>query len=212
MGRLVGSRRIITGTVLSSGDNTIRLNGAIVNTADSSTDLTDPTEGELDRFFKLQKDFVFRVLDSMGIELTLEERDAIEEVPTESFLAFMAYCRGLNYQSMGMVDAARQEYQQAATEDKSFGLPTAKLQHPSMAPGGEGAGEESFDSFELSVTSESKSEEEEPGLDRIQREALFNSDFIRGRDLYNRFGNPPIPPPVPDVSIIIYVRGDLDAY
>lgn len=207
MGRLVGSRQIITGTVLSSGDNTIRLNGAIVNTTDSSTDLTKPTEGELDNFFKLQKDFVFSVLDSLGIELTLEERDAIEEVPTESFLAFMAYSRGLNYQSMGMVDAARQEYQQAAKEDKSFGLPSAKLQHPSMAPGGEGAEGESFETFELSVTSESKSEEEYTGLDRIQGETLYNSDFIPGRDYH-----PPIRPPVTDVYIIIYVRGDLDAY
>jgi tetratricopeptide (TPR) repeat protein len=208
MGRLVGSRQIITGTVLSSGDDMIRLDGAIVNATDSTTELTEPTEGELEKFFKLQKDFVFSVIDSLGIELTREERDAIEEVPTESFLAFMAYCRGLNYQSMGMIDAARQQYQQAAKEDKSFGLPTAKLQDPSMA-----AAEESFESFELSVTSESKQEEEYTGLDRTQRETLFNSDFIWGRDIYNRYGNSPIrPPDVTDVYIIVNVRGDLDAY
>ena len=210
VGRLLGGRRIITGSVLSAGDNRLQLNGAVVNTADSSTELTGPTEGDLSEFFKLQKDFVFKVIDSLGVQLTLEERDAINEVPTESFLAFIAYCRGLDYQSQGNIDAARREFQTAAANDKGFVQAGSRAEALKASPGAGGQGEGSFQEFESSVTEASDQEMEDLKLDIVQNNIIINSGFIRDRLDYDRFGFSPRRPPVTSPTVNVGIKGDID--
>lgn len=206
VGRLLGSRKVVTGTVLSTGEGGIRLDGAIVNTVDSSAEMTTPVEGKVQSFFALQKDFVFKIIDSLGISLTKAERDAIEEVPTESFLAFMAYCRGLDYQSRGMPDAARQEFQTAAGQDNKFMQAAGKLQ--ALAPGGA----TSFEGFEASVTEASEKELEVLGLDGVQVSTIINSGFIQNYIDFDRFGFSAFRPPVIfDGGVLVIIRGDLDA-
>lgn len=78
------------------------------------------TTGDVREFFKLEKRLVFGILDSMGLELTKEERDAIEEVPTESFLALLAYCQGLDYLDQGMYPEAESQFGRALSEDPNF--------------------------------------------------------------------------------------------
>jgi len=78
------------------------------------------TTGDVKEFFKLEKRLVFGILDSMGLELTREERDAIEEVPTESFLGLLAYCQGLDYLDQGMYPEAESQFGRAVSEDPNF--------------------------------------------------------------------------------------------
>jgi len=128
MGKLLGSSRLVTGTVTGLGDDRIRLDGAIVSTVDSTTKVPEPSEGELRRFFEVQKNLVFKVIDEMGVELTAEERDAIRTVPTENYLAFLAYCRGLDYSRRGMYQAAESEFGQAVQLDPKFGAAQQQFQ------------------------------------------------------------------------------------
>ncbi|UCC43984.1 MAG: tetratricopeptide repeat protein [Candidatus Zixiibacteriota bacterium] len=128
MGRLLGSRQVVTGSLLGIGEDGLRLDGVIVNTVDSSTTSTEATEGLLQNLFDLEKKFVLDVVSELGITLTPEERNAIREVPTESYLAFMSYSRGLFYQRRGMDDVARQEFENAAGLDKNFQAPRSQLQ------------------------------------------------------------------------------------
>lgn len=212
VGRLLGSRRIVSGYLTEAGDENLRLDGGIINTVDSTTELTGSSTEKLQGIFKLQKDFVFKVIDSLGVELTLEERDAIKEVPTESFLAFMSYCRGLDYQSLGMTDAARLEFENAVSEDKSFQQASAKLNEVTLAPSVDVEEIATFESFESSVTAESDKELEYTGLDVIHSTTLDNTGFISERRIYDRYGNSPIRPPNPDEAGygIIIIRGNLD--
>jgi len=213
MGRLLGSRRIIAGTVLGGGEDRLRLDGTIVNTVDEASERIEPSEGELTSFFRIQKDFVFKIIDSLGIDLTLEERDAIREVPTESFLAFMAFSRGLKYQSMGMNDEARNEFQAALTADRSFHQAAMASQKASSAvAGGSGApGGESFSQFETSVTGESNNEiRGNNGLGQMQTTILNNSNFLYN-PLRPQQGNTAVVPPASDPgTAIIVIKGDLD--
>lgn len=209
IGKLLGSNNIVTGTVVGIGDDMIRLDGAVVNTRDSSSNLTDPTEGKLNNFFKIQKDFVFNIINKMGITLTQEERDAIEEVPTESYLAFMAYCRGLDYRSRGMMQEASRNFQQAAGADKNFGDAQKQLQQmvfaPAMSPGGH-----SFQQFETSVTAATDQLQTTTGIDQFQAMTLLNSGFISDPAIFERFGNTPIIPPQTGVTVNLRIIGDLD--
>ncbi len=126
VGKLLGSRHLVTATVLDMGDDAIRLDGVVVNTADSSTNKPETSEGQLQKIFAIEKAFVFKVIDNLGIQLTAAERDSIEQVPTESFLAFLAYSRGLEAQAQGNLSGAATQYDQAAQIDPSFGAAAAK--------------------------------------------------------------------------------------
>lgn len=125
VGRLIGGRRLVTGSVLALGDDRIRLSGAIVDAVDRTTGQPEQIDGALAEFFRVQKDFVFRVVAALGITLTPAERAAIEEVPTESYLAFMAYCRGLGLRQEGRTSEAAAEFRRAASADRNFGAAAA---------------------------------------------------------------------------------------
>ncbi len=153
MGRLLGSRHIVSATVLGLGEEGIRLDGIVVNTVDSTVGRTETREGELRRLFAVQKEFVFRVIDDLGIKLTAEERDAIAAVPTESLLAFLAFSRGLEHQAMGNLNAAEASFNEATQADPGFGAAASRaaVVQGSMALSAAGG---SFGAFESMVIDE----------------------------------------------------------
>ncbi|MFZ5980646.1 MAG: tetratricopeptide repeat protein [Candidatus Zixiibacteriota bacterium] len=210
VGRLLGSHKIVTGSVLGIGDDRIRLDGALVNTGDSSATVTDPTEGDVNNFFKVQKDFVFKVIDSLDITLTQAERDAIEQVPTESYLAFLAYCRGLDYKSRGMYREANDAFQQAAGEDAGFQDAQTQLETVAFAPTVTLEQSGALQDFESNVTPESDKLYSDGGFDTFQTNTLLNSGFIQNPGIFDRFGNSPLLPPQTDTRVSIIIIGDLD--
>jgi len=215
LGRLVGSRRIVTGSIMGAGQNDFRLDGAVINTTDSSSKPTGPAQGTLDRFFQVQKDFVFKVIDNLGITLTPEERDSIQQIPTESFLAFMAYCRGLDYQSKGLLDQAKQEYRQAAAADNKFAAARQQVKALSLPtpppPGAPG----SLEQLEASAGGEGGGEgEASSGVDQFQTGTLDRAGFIKDLNNLDEFGNPSDAPPRTGrvtVTGTIIIQGNLDA-
>lgn len=215
LGRLMGSRHVVTGSIMGTGEKDFRLDGAVVNTADSSSQPTGPTEGTLDRFFQVQKDFVFKVIDNLGITLTPEERDSIQQVPTESFLAFMAYCRGLDYQSRGLLDQAKQEYRQAAAADNKFVAARRQVSALSLPTPPAPGTPESLQQLESSAGGEGGGEgESSSNLGQFQVGALDRAGFIKDLNDLDAFGNPSDAPArtgkVTSSGIII-IQGDLDA-
>jgi tetratricopeptide (TPR) repeat protein len=202
MGRLMGARKLVTGSVLGIGDEGLKLDGAIVNTDDSSTLRPEGAEGKLDKFFSVQKDFVFKILNQLGITPSVEERDAISKVPTESYLAFMAYCRGLDYKSRGAYDTASQAFSQALEYDKNF--QQAQQQREAAASTAELGYQDAFDQFENSVGSEGDLEQPTGGLDSRLSSVAQNAGTIPTGS------ESPIMPAVSTATITI--KGNLDAH
>ncbi len=216
MGRLLGSNQIVTGSILGIGDDVIQLDGAIVNTRDSLTTMTGSTEGAVNKFFEVQKQFVFKVVDNLGLELTADEREAIQKVPTESYLAFMAFCRGLDMRSQGQYDAAQFQFQQAVNEDKGFDEAAVQQKAMLNAPTtSEKPG--AFQEFETELTSASDEEESGEGLGRFQSSALNSHGFIGDPGGLDQFGNTPDSPirtgGIDDIGGFgtVLIRGNLDA-
>lgn len=219
MGKLLGSREIVVGAVTGAGESGFRIDGLLVNTVDGDVRGAQPKEGDLKRFFDVEKKFVFALLDTMGIEISKTERDAIEEVPTESFLAFMAFSKGLSYEQRGMYDEATSSFREAGREDPGFVEASSlagKMQMTSAyrgemkgAPSGRGK------SFEQEVASSIQSEGAGTGMDGIQAANLVNGNFIMSNELYWDFGSYPIAPPgggpIWDGYGTIIIRGHLDA-
>ena len=121
VGRLLGAGRLVGGAYTVDGGD-LRMDIAL---AELERDTTAPDlesqSGALADLFALQKEAVFRVIDRFGIELTAEERAAIETIPTQNLQAFLAYSRGLLLEDTGDFEAAAQAFQQARELDPSFG-------------------------------------------------------------------------------------------
>ena len=120
VGRLLGAKRIISGGFAAPSQDNLRIDSTATNVATSETDAQASVSGNQNGFFTLEKQLVFGILGNLNIPLTQEERDAIQKVPTESFLAFLAYSRGLDYEDRGMYPEAGQEFNKATQLDPNF--------------------------------------------------------------------------------------------
>ncbi len=210
VGRLLGSRRVVAGTVTSLGEGAIRLDGAIVNSTDGSSVTTRTSEGDLTRLFRMQKEFVFRIIDDLGITLSIEERDAIAEVPTESYLAFLAYCRGLEYQNSGLYGAARHSYEQAAQADPGFSVAASRSQSMAAALSSGGAGAD-LSSFEVSAMSLSSPLQLSSGLGVRLHQAVINAGGLPNFDMRAVSNRLPKAEDQPVILQEVVITGEFDA-
>ncbi len=209
VGKLLGTNKIVTGTVMGLGEDGFRINGVVVKTADGSTQNPEAKEGELKDLFKVQKDFVFAIIDSLGITLSQMERDAIEKVPTESYLAFLAYCRGLDYEERGMYKPAQQEFNKALELDANFEEAGFELRNAS--------GMENTPSFEASQMNleniAANSGIDIPaamsGLDNRLTNVIVNAGAYPGGVVGSVTNEPPVVGTTGATGTVI-IRGDLD--
>jgi tetratricopeptide (TPR) repeat protein len=219
MGKLLGSRRIVLGAVTGAGKSGFRIDGLLVNTVDGKIRGAQTKEGDLNRFFDVEKKFVFALLDTLGIEISKKERDAIEEVPTESFLAFMAFSKGLSYERLGMYDDAGKSFRDASAKDPGFAEASSLAMKMDMTSsyGKELKGPPSTrgKSFEQDVAPSMETGGTKGDMDRIQAANLVNGGFLMNDELYWNYGSYPTDPPgggpVWSGYGRIIIRGHLDA-
>lgn len=208
VGRLMGSRRLITATIMSRGDEGLILDGAVVHTDDGASNRTESIEGEVKEVFEIQKRFVFEVLEDMGIELTAEERDEIQEVPTESYLAFLAYSRGLDYESRGMPKAAKQEYANAVRIDPGFRQADQRLAQTSAQLSG-GPARADLGQFEGEIKKQNRRRLADRGLGQQLSTLAHGHGRIPAR---TGDANPPhiVPPLSGGGTGVVVVKGVID--
>ncbi|MFH1197548.1 MAG: CsgG/HfaB family protein [bacterium] len=156
--------------------------------------------------FQLEKDLVFRIIQDLEIELTSEERQQIEYIPTENIEAFLAFSRGLISEDGGMFGEAASHYQEAVNIDPQFNTARIKLESVSTLNLGSGSTEQ-FLGVSLGFQPET-----EPGKNELVGSRITNlsnairSNFLPGVD--NRkgaqeesnaedLGTLPSPPPPP---------------
>jgi tetratricopeptide (TPR) repeat protein len=119
-GQLLGTRRLVTGSIQAPSSGQLELYGAVADVAAAENRDLDPVAGAESGFFRLEKALVFAVIEDLGLTLTAAERDAIETVPTESLAAFLAYSRGLMLRDEGRYSEAATEFQKAQKADGGF--------------------------------------------------------------------------------------------
>lgn len=120
LGKLLGAYRLVKGSFFElTGDN-INIDAFVARTKTGELDVTTNISGNMQNFFRMEKDLVFKIIADLKITLTDEERESILEIPTENFFAFLQYSRGLDYEDRGLYTQAYQAYSQAATSDPNF--------------------------------------------------------------------------------------------
>jgi tetratricopeptide (TPR) repeat protein len=130
-GSLVGgSVSQLQGDQLSTSANVI----VVQTTQPAGTGYTG--QSNLDQFFTLEKNLVLKLFQDLGVTLTTAERNAIEQRPTRSMAAFLAYSRGLELQDQGRFDDASRAYDNALRLDPSFAAAQQKSQEARNAAAG----------------------------------------------------------------------------
>jgi len=133
LGKLLGANRIVNGSFAGLSNQQLRLDIRMSETKTGKVGAAKPVVGPMERLFRLQKDLTFGLIEDMGIELTDEQRDAIQEIPTENMLAFIAYSKGLDLEDQGQPEAAAAAFEEAATLDPGFEMATEAAERVELA-------------------------------------------------------------------------------
>lgn len=131
-GKIIQAGRIVQGSILQQGDR-LRVQTHITNTQTSGRAGDAVNENTLEQLFAIEKAIVLDLFQDLGVVLTTAERTAIEERPTRSLQAFLAYSKGLKLEDEGKYDEASRSFGEAARLDPSFGAASVKSAETSAA-------------------------------------------------------------------------------
>ncbi len=138
VGRLLGANTLMNGSFLDLDQDNLRLDVNMTGVKDASKQNSTNMTGSLKEFFKAQKELTFDLIAKLGYTITDEEREAIQIIPTESFLAFQAYSKGLDMEDKGQMQQAAEQYKQAAAIDPGFSEASTKAQSAELQELGSG--------------------------------------------------------------------------
>ena len=125
-GRLLRAGRLVQGSIFQLDDSRLRVDAAVVDVGTTKVKGVAEDADAMDELFALEKRIALGLFDELGVQLTVAERNAIEQRPTRSLAAFLAYSRGLAAEDQGRYDDASRFYRDAAHLDPSFGAALQK--------------------------------------------------------------------------------------
>ncbi len=119
-GRFLGAGQIIGGSFTVFNDKQSRVDVSYWDVVSEKPPVSAGSSDLLSNFFRMEKQLVFQIIQVMGIHLTPEQREKIEQVPTQNLEAFMQYCIGLQNEDSGDFQQALYYYNNAVKLDEGF--------------------------------------------------------------------------------------------
>jgi tetratricopeptide (TPR) repeat protein len=137
-GKLLQAGRLVGGSITQiRGTDQLSAAANVTSVQTSQTVGTGATDQQpADQLFTLEKNIVFKLFTDLGVTLTTAERNAIEQRPTRSLQAFLAYSRGLELEDAGRFDDASRLFDNAVRLDPNFGNAVQKSQEAKSAATG----------------------------------------------------------------------------
>jgi tetratricopeptide (TPR) repeat protein len=136
-GKMLQAGRLVGGSISQLGGDQLRTDAFVTNVTTTQTVGNGATDQEaLDQLFSMEKNVVLQLFTDLGVTLTTAQRNAIEQRPTRSMAAFLAYSRGLELQDRGRFDDAGRFFDNAVRLDPSFGAAAQKSQESKSAAAG----------------------------------------------------------------------------
>ena len=136
-GKLVRASRVVQGAITQTGARNLTVNAAVVSVETSQQQGKDVQSSDaLDQVFNIEKNLALGLFDQLGVRLSAADRAAIEQRPTRSLQAFLAYSNGLMAQDEGRFNDAAQFFDQARSIDPGFGAALQKANSARAAQAG----------------------------------------------------------------------------
>jgi TolB-like protein len=120
VGKLVGARRVVVGSITPAGNGQIVISARVVDVLSGTVQEVSGGTATLERIFDAEKALAFRLLDQLGVSLSPAERASIEAKQTSNVAAAVAFGRGAEAEARGDVAAAVRAFQDAARLDIGF--------------------------------------------------------------------------------------------
>lgn len=208
-GKLLGAGRFIAGSFNVLDNEQLQVDVLSWDVSRNYYPEASSESDALQNLFRLEKAVVFKVIDEMRIELTPEERDKIEFVPTQNLQAFLAYSRGLEEEDAGRFQAAGDFFRQAQQLDPNFEAAGSKAEEAESLTAAGGTPQEAVtvaQAIEPPIAPDAAAGKTDLVVDRFENlSQSVDSNFVPGQD--NRkpaedvtqavgdLGRPPAPPP-----------------
>ncbi len=126
-GKILQVGKMVGGSIQQQRDELVA-NAIVTDLATTTIGTPARDQRSLDELFTMEKNIVLGVLQNMGIVPTTAERNAIEQRPTRSLAAFLAYSRGLQLADQGRFDDASRAFDNALRIDPGFAPAAQKSQ------------------------------------------------------------------------------------
>jgi curli biogenesis system outer membrane secretion channel CsgG len=132
VGKLMGARRLLIGSIMTPRPGTVRLNARVVDVISGTVQELTTADAPLDRIVDAEKELALLLFERLGITLTPAQRTLVEQKQTTQLAAVVAYGRGVDADAHGDVAAALAAYSDAARIDVTFSA--ARSQSVAAAP------------------------------------------------------------------------------
>jgi TolB-like protein len=132
VGKLMGARRLLIGSIMTSRPGIVRLNARVVDVISGTVQELTTADAPLDHIVDAEKELALLLLERLGITLTPAQRVLVEQKQTTQLAAVVAYGRGVDADAHGDVAAALAAYSDAARIDVTFSA--ARAQSVAAAP------------------------------------------------------------------------------
>ncbi len=127
LGKIVGAAKIVTGQVSELDAERIGVDCGIVDVGPGLSEYPGRQEGKMASIFAMEKNLALSIIKTLGYEITPAIKNQIDKSPTESFLALLAYSRGLDYADQGLYPLAAEEFKAALVDDPGFAAAKQQL-------------------------------------------------------------------------------------
>ena len=134
VGKLIGARRLVVGTVGSRPAGQFDVAARVADAASGQVSGGANAAAPLERVLDAEKALALSLFDALQVNLTPAERAAVEQRPTRSLTALLAYGKAVREEAFGRFEAAGELYRQAAAADPQFAAPVARLQSLGYQP------------------------------------------------------------------------------
>src|SRR5205823_1533336 len=126
-GKILQAGSLVGGRLSQIGANQINANATVTSVQTSQTIGTGFNgQTNLDQIFNAEKSIALQIFSDLGVTLTTAERNELDQRPTRSLQAFLAYSRGLELEDRGQYDAAGRSFDNAVRIDPGFGAAQQK--------------------------------------------------------------------------------------
>jgi tetratricopeptide (TPR) repeat protein len=125
-GRLLRAGRVVQGAIAQLDASRLRVDAAVVAVPTARVEGTTSESDRLEQLFDLEKRIALSLFDELGVTLTVAERNAVEQRPTRSLAAFLAYGRGLAAEDEGRYADASRFFREAIRLDPGFAEAAAR--------------------------------------------------------------------------------------
>jgi tetratricopeptide (TPR) repeat protein len=124
-GKMMFAKKTVWGKLDPNDETRLRISSIITENL-GPKELGDvKTEGPVEEFFKLEKEIVFEIAETLGIKKeSLDDTilKAMKKIHSRNFEAIMSYSIGLDYFDQGMFGHAREAFTKAVELDPNFEL------------------------------------------------------------------------------------------